>query len=74
MSIASRDLQTLFSVGTLGGLPDGRLLERFAAHREEASFEAIVRRHGPMVWGVCRRILLFALIDLAFSAVWYATP
>jgi RNA polymerase sigma-70 factor (ECF subfamily) len=57
MSIASRDLQTLFSVGTLGGLPDGKLLERFAAHREEATFEALVRRHGPMVWGVCRRIL-----------------
>jgi RNA polymerase sigma factor (sigma-70 family) len=57
MSVASRDLQTLFGLGTLGGLPDGRLLERFAAHREEAAFEALVWRHGPMVWGVCRRIL-----------------
>ena len=39
------------------GLTDGQLLERFTAHRDEAAFEAIVRRHGPMVWGVCRRIL-----------------
>src|SRR5579871_152049 len=57
MSVASRDLQALFSVGTFGGLPDGRLLERFAAHREEAAFESLIHRHGPMVWGVCRRIL-----------------
>ncbi len=57
MKVASRELQTLFSTGTLGGLSDGRLLERFASHREEAAFEALVRRHGPMVWGVCRRVL-----------------
>jgi RNA polymerase sigma factor (sigma-70 family) len=57
MKVASRELQTLFSVGTLGGLSDGRLLERFAAHRDEAAFEALVRRHGSMVWGICRRLL-----------------
>jgi DNA-directed RNA polymerase specialized sigma24 family protein len=39
------------------GLSDGELLERFVAEREEAAFEALVRRHGPMVLGVCRRIL-----------------
>jgi RNA polymerase sigma factor (sigma-70 family) len=54
---ASRDLQLLFSEGTLHGLSDGRLLERFGTHREEEAFEALVRRHGPMVWGVCRRVL-----------------
>jgi RNA polymerase sigma factor (sigma-70 family) len=57
MRAASRDIETLFSVGTLGGLSDGRLLDRFATHREDAAFEALVRRHGPMVWGFCRRIL-----------------
>ena len=54
---AVRDLNTLFDVGVTGGLSDGELLDRFVARREGAVFEAIVRRHGPMVWGVCRRVL-----------------
>lgn len=37
---------------------DAELLDRFVARRDAAAFEAIVRRHGPMVFGVCRRILL----------------
>jgi RNA polymerase sigma-70 factor (ECF subfamily) len=36
---------------------DGELLERFRLRRDEASFAALVRRHGPMVLGVCSRIL-----------------
>jgi RNA polymerase sigma-70 factor (ECF subfamily) len=39
------------------GLTDGELLELYVARREEAAFEALVRRHGPMVLGVCRRVL-----------------
>src|SRR5436190_7229564 len=36
---------------------DERLLERFLTQREEGAFAALLRRHGPMVWGVCRRLL-----------------
>jgi RNA polymerase sigma factor (sigma-70 family) len=40
-------------------MSDGQLLERFAAGRDggAAAFEALVARHGPMVWGVCRAVL-----------------
>ncbi|HEV2947712.1 MAG TPA: sigma-70 family RNA polymerase sigma factor [Gemmataceae bacterium] len=39
------------------GLTDGQLLSRFIERRDEAAFEALVRRHGPMVLGVGRRLL-----------------
>ena len=39
------------------GLTDGQLLASFIATRDEAAFVALVRRHGRMVLGVCRRIL-----------------
>ena len=39
------------------GLTDSQLLECFHSRRDEASFEELVRRHGPMVLSVCRRVL-----------------
>jgi RNA polymerase sigma factor (sigma-70 family) len=40
-----------------GTSTDAHLLECFVRRRDEAAFEALVRRHGPMVLGVCRRLL-----------------
>jgi RNA polymerase sigma factor (sigma-70 family) len=39
------------------GTSDGQLLERFVRQRDEAAFTALLERHGPMVLGVCRRVL-----------------
>ncbi len=36
---------------------DGELLERFVRRRDEAAFEELLLRHGPMVRAVCRRML-----------------
>ena len=40
-----------------GTTTDAELLELFISQRDEDAFEALVRRHGTMVLGVCRRIL-----------------
>jgi RNA polymerase sigma factor (sigma-70 family) len=40
-----------------GGATDGQLLQCYLNERNDAAFAALVRRHGPMVWGVCRRVV-----------------
>lgn len=57
MKASPPGLSRLFAVGVVGDLSDAELLERFVERKDEAVFEAIVERHGPMVWGVCRRML-----------------
>jgi RNA polymerase sigma factor (sigma-70 family) len=52
-----RHLRRLVAPPGLESLNDGQLLERFIATREEEAFAALVRRHGPLVLGVCRRLL-----------------
>jgi RNA polymerase sigma factor (sigma-70 family) len=50
-------LRRMFPSGNLGDPTDPRLLEQFLRQGDQAAFEAVVRRHGPMIWGVCRRLL-----------------
>jgi RNA polymerase sigma factor (sigma-70 family) len=38
-------------------LTDDQLLDRFTQEHDATALTLIIRRHGPMVWGVCRRIL-----------------
>src|SRR6516165_364094 len=57
LSGVMRQLRGAALMGDVGELSDGQLLERFLGERDERAFEALVRRHGPMVLGVCRRIL-----------------
>ena len=37
-------------------LTDWQLLEQFVERRDQDAFESLVRMHGPMVLGVCRRV------------------
>ena len=57
LGAALRQIQGLFELGTVAGLTDGQLLERYLASRDESAFTALVVRHGPMVLGVCRAVL-----------------
>jgi RNA polymerase sigma-70 factor (ECF subfamily) len=57
VNVACRYIRTLFETGMVAALSDGQLLGRFVDSGESASLETLVRRHGPMVWGVCRRVL-----------------
>jgi RNA polymerase sigma factor (sigma-70 family) len=52
-----QQIDRLYRDGTLAGLGDGQLLERYLTHGDEAAFEALIDVHGPMVLGLCRRVL-----------------
>jgi RNA polymerase sigma factor (sigma-70 family) len=55
-----RELDILYQVGTVSGLTDRELLGHFTTGdgiAAQRAFEAIVDRHGPMVLGVCRRVV-----------------
>jgi RNA polymerase sigma factor (sigma-70 family) len=68
-----RQISSLFEGGSVAGLSDRQLLDRFTAQRDTAgqtAFAAIVRRHGPMVLGVCTELLGDRhLAEDAFQAV-----
>jgi RNA polymerase sigma factor (sigma-70 family) len=57
LGAAMRQIHLLFGEGTLAGLPDAQILERYVAQSDELAFTALVQRHGPMVLAVCRSVL-----------------
>jgi RNA polymerase sigma factor (sigma-70 family) len=52
-----RQVRRFLGAEKLRELTDGQLLERFADIRDELAFTALLNRHGPLVFGVCRRLL-----------------
>jgi RNA polymerase sigma factor (sigma-70 family) len=66
---ALRRLRGLLGAHGAEGPTDGDLLRRYVYAHDEAAFEALLRRHGPMVLGVCRRLLSDGEdVDDAFQA------
>src|SRR5438876_3400835 len=63
-----RHLRARSGASTSAASGDAELAERFAQHRDEAAFEEIVRRHGPLVWALCRSALQTADAEDAFQA------
>ena len=68
-SFPHRDFARSFAAAGSMSLPDAELLQRFARYGEHPAFDVLLRRHGPMVLGVCRRVLInSADVDDAFQA------
>jgi RNA polymerase sigma factor (sigma-70 family) len=56
-ALALRHLRRVAARQGNATLHDGQLLEGYAGQHDETAFAALVERHGPMVLGVCRRLL-----------------
>jgi RNA polymerase sigma factor (sigma-70 family) len=57
LGVVLRHVRKLAGAAAVGHLTDGVLLDRFVSVADEAAFEALLARHGPLVLGVCRRLL-----------------
>jgi RNA polymerase sigma factor (sigma-70 family) len=53
----TKSIRQITAAHLTADLSDRQLLERYADRRDEAAFTALVRRHGPLVLSVCRRLL-----------------
>ena len=54
---AAIQVARVFRDGTLAGMSDRQVLERFIERRDELAFETLLFRHGAMVRNVCRQML-----------------
>ncbi len=55
-----RQIESLLNGGSVAGLSDRQLIDRFNARRDaagEAAFAAMVQRHGPLVLDLCRQLV-----------------
>src|SRR5271163_4121589 len=69
LQILLHQLRGLVGAPAAGDHDDAVLLERYVQGRDEAAFTALIQRHGPVVLGVCRRLLGNAAdADDAFQA------
>jgi DNA-directed RNA polymerase specialized sigma24 family protein len=67
---ALRQVARVFHEGTLTGLSDRQMRERFIQNRDQAAFEVLLARHGPMVFKVCGQTLCDPHdVEDAFQAV-----
>jgi RNA polymerase sigma factor (sigma-70 family) len=57
LSTVRQVLHSILGAGGVADRPDGRLLDDYLARHNEAAFAALVERYGPLVLGVCRRVL-----------------
>lgn len=75
--LVSRDIEQLFRHG-IAASRDASPVDPRTANRGELAFEALVARHGPMVRGVCRRLLLTLMMRMTpsrrHSLSWLARP
>lgn len=56
-SSVSQHMGVLFGPGSVTGLSERQLLDRYLATGDQSAFEGLVTRLGPMVFGVCQRML-----------------
>ncbi len=57
LSASLQHINRILLADDLVDMPDAELVGRFVTRRDDAAFTALVRRYGPIVFGVCRRVL-----------------